>query len=153
VGTRPSFYSDRIGLFATICLGSGLGISIGMMAGTTGLEGSARGRMTVLSAVIGFVVGFLATSVLDGTPLAGAILCAVFAAVACAVFSGVIAGATRRGGTGALTFLTILIALVIAAASVLVPVLAILPAAGLAWLAVSRRRRADRKHAGLRILR
>jgi len=38
-------------------------------------------------------------------------------------------------------------------ASVLVPVLAILPAAGLAWLAVSRRRRADRKHAGLRILR
>ena len=37
----------------------GLGIAIGMLAGTTGTHGSARGRMTLLAAVIGLVVGFL----------------------------------------------------------------------------------------------
>lgn len=124
-----------------------------MVAGTTGLQGSARGRMTVLSAVIGLALGYLAASLLGGSALVGALLCAAFAGFSCAVISGVIAGATRRGGTGALTFLTILAALVVAVISVLVQFLAILPAAGLIWLAVSRNRRADRKHAGLRILR
>jgi hypothetical protein len=37
----------------------GIGIAIGMLAGTTGTHGSARGRMTLLAAVIGLVVGFL----------------------------------------------------------------------------------------------
>ena len=37
----------------------GIGIAIGMLAGTTGTRGSARGRMTLLAAVIGLVVGFL----------------------------------------------------------------------------------------------
>ena len=124
-----------------------------MVAGTTGLEGSARGRMTLLTAIIGLVIGYLLTSLLDGSTVAGALVCALFSGISCAVFSGVIAGATRRGGTGALTFLTIVIALVIAGVSVLLPVLAILPVIGLIWLAVSRNRRADRKHAGLRILR
>jgi uncharacterized membrane protein len=124
-----------------------------MVAGTTGLQGSARGRMTVLSVVIGLLLGYFAASLLDGAALIGALLCGVFAGLSCAVISGVIAGATRRGGTGALTFLVIIVALVVAGVSVAVPLLAILPAAGLIWLAVSRNRRADRKHAGLRILR
>jgi hypothetical protein len=153
VEAKPSLYSARISLFSTICLAAGLGISVGMIAGTTGLEGSARGRMTVLAAIIGLVAGYLVTSLLDGSTIAGALVCALFTGFACAVFSGVIAGATRRGGTGALTFLTIVIALLIALASILLPILAILPVAGLIWLAFSRRRRADRKHAGLRILR
>ena len=33
----------------------GIGIAIGMVAGTTGTHGSARGRMTILAAVIGLV--------------------------------------------------------------------------------------------------
>ena len=37
----------------------GIGIAIGMLAGTTGTHGSARGRMTILAAVIGLVAGFL----------------------------------------------------------------------------------------------
>lgn len=109
--------------------------------------------MTVLSAVIGLVFGYLIVSALDGSSLIGAIACAFFAGFACAVTSGVIAGATRRGGTAALAFLTVFGAIVIAAISVLFPPFAILPAAGLVWLAISRRRRADRKHAGLRVLR
>jgi hypothetical protein len=153
VEARPSFYSALISLLETICLAAGLGISVGMVAGTTGLEGSARGRMTLLTVVIGLVVGYVACSLLDGNTLVGALACAALSGVACAVFSGVTAGAMKRGGTGALTFLTIAIALVIALISIVVPVLALVPVAVLIWLAVSRSRRADRKHAGLRILR
>ncbi len=149
----PSFYSPGIGAFETICLAAGIGIAIGMMAGTTGLEGSARGRMAVLSAVIGLVFGYFLTSFLDGTTIIGAIGTAFFAAFACAVVSGVIAGATRRGGSAALAFLTVLAAVVIAAVTILFPPFGILPAAGLVWLAIGRRRRANRKHAGLRVLR
>jgi len=124
-----------------------------MVAGTTGLEGSARGRMTLLAAAIGLVVGYLAASVFDGSTLLGALVSAVAAAVSCAIVSGVIAGATRRGGTAALIFIAIVVALIIAVVSIVFPYLAILPAAALVWLGLSRRRKADRKHAGLRILR
>lgn len=150
---RPSFYSPGISPFETICLAAGIGIAIGMIAGTTGLEGSARGRMTVLAAVIGFVFGYLGASVLDGSTLPGVISGGLFAGFACVVVSGVIAGATRRGGTAALAFLTVFAAVVIAAISIVFPYFAILPAAGLIWLAIGRRKRADRKHAGLRVLR
>ncbi|MBK8294013.1 MAG: hypothetical protein IPK93_04245 [Solirubrobacterales bacterium] len=149
----PSFYSPGISPFITICFAAGIGIAIGMIAGTTGLEGSARGRMAVLAAGIGFLLGYFLTSALDGTTIIGAIGTGFFAAFACAVVSGVIAGATRRGGTAALAFLTFFGAIVIAVISAFFPPFAILPAGGLIWLAIGRRRRADRKHAGLRVLR
>ncbi len=150
---RPSFYSAGISSFETICLAAGIGIAVGMFAGTTGLEGSARGRMTLLSAVIGLAVGYFAAAVFDGGTLLSMVFCALFAGLSCAVVSGVIAGATRRGGTAALGFITILVALVIAVASIVLPPLAVIPAVALVWLAISRNRRADRKHAGLRVLR
>lgn len=150
---RPSFYSARISAFETICLAIGIGVATGMIAGTTGLEGSARGRMTVLAAVIGLVLGYLAGSVFDGPALLSALVTALASAVSCAIVSGVIAGATRRGGTAALTFIAIFAALIIAAISIVLPYFAILPAAALIWLGFARRRKADRKHAGLRVLR
>ncbi len=150
---RPSFYSAGIGSFETICLAAGIGIALGMFSGTTGLEGSARGRMTLLSAVIGLALGYFAAAVSDGTTLLSVLFCALFAGLSCAVVSGVIAGARRRGGTAALGFITMLVALVIAGASIVMPPLAIIPAVALIWLAISRNRRSDRKHAGLRVLR
>ncbi len=127
----------------------GIGIAIGMLAGTTGTHGSARGRMTLLAAVIGLVVGFL----LDG-PL-GALVALVGAAAACLVISDLVFGASRRegSGSGALGFLVALAALVVIAVALLVPVGVILVAIALAWLGISRHRRAQRKHAGLRVLR
>lgn len=150
---RSSFYSAGIGSFETICLAIGLGISIGMISGTTGLEGSARGRMTLLAAVIGLVAGYLAASISDGTAILSVLFCGLFAGLATAVISGVIAGATRRGGTAALALFTIFAALVVALLAIVYPPVSILFAAGLLWLAISRRRRAARKHAGLRVLR
>ena len=127
----------------------GIGIAIGMLAGTTGTHGSARGRMTLLAAVIALVAGFL----LDG-PL-GALLGIVGAVGACLVISDLVAGASRREGSraGALGFIVALAALIVVAFALLVPVLIVLVIVALAWLGFSRHRRAQRKHAGLRVLR
>lgn len=128
---------------------AGIGIAIGMLAGTTGTHGSARGRMTLLAAVIGLVAGFL----LDGA--LGAALGLAGAVLACLVISDLIAGASRRQGSGggALAFIVALVALVVVAVSLLLPIAVVLVIAALAWLGISRHRRAQRKHAGLRVLR
>jgi hypothetical protein len=121
----------------------GIGLAIGMLAGTAGTHGSARGRMTILAAVIGFVVGLL----LEG--VVGAVLGLAGAALACIVISDLVYGASRREGSGggALAFIVSLAALVVIAIALLLVVLALI------WLGVSRHRRAQRKHAGLRVLR
>lgn len=126
----------------------GIGVAIGMLAGTAGTHGSARGRMTVLAAVIGIVAGFL----LDGA--VGALLALVGAALACIVVSDIVYGAGRREGSGgALGFIVGLAALVVIAISLLVSPVVIVFVLGLLWLGISRHRRAQRKHAGLRVLR
>ncbi len=133
----------------------GIGIAIGMLAGTTGTRGSARGRMVLLAAVIGLVVGILLAGAADlGTPL-GALFCLAGAAAGCLVISDVVSGAGRREGgrAGALGFLVSLAALIVVAAALLLPVLTLLVLIVLAWLGFARHRRAQRKHAGLRVLR
>lgn len=127
----------------------GIGIAIGMLAGTAGTHGSSRGRMTILAAVIGIVAGFL----LDG--IVGALVALVGAALACIVVSDVVYGASRREGSGggALGFIVGLVALVVAALALLVAPAVIVVVLALIWLGISRHRRAQRKHAGLRVLR
>ena len=132
----------------------GIGVAIGMLAGTTGTHGSARGRMTLLAAVIGLVVGFLLAGTADLSSLLGAVFCAVGAGLGCVVVSDVVNGAGRReGGGGALAFLVSLAALVVVALALLLPVLTLLVIVALVWLGAARHRRAQRKHAGLRVLR
>ena len=126
----------------------GIGIAIGMLAGTTGLHGSARGRMTLLAAVIGLLAGFL----LEGP--VGALLAALGAVVACLVVSDVVSGASRReGSSGALGFLIGVVALVVIAIALLLAPAVLFVLAALAWLGIARHRRAQKKHAGLRVLR
>jgi hypothetical protein len=127
----------------------GIGFAIGMLAGTTGTSGGARGRMVLLAAIVGLVAGFL----IDGA--LGAIVAAVGGAVSCLVISDLVFGASRRegSGAGALGFIVALAALVVLAVALLFSWLVILVAIALVWLGISRRRRAQRKHAGLRVLR
>jgi len=133
----------------------GIGIAIGMLAGTTGTHGSARGRMTLLAAAIAAVLGALLAGTADVDVLAGAIFCLAGAVFACVVVSDVVGGAGRRegSGAGALGFLVSIVALLVVAIAIVVAPATLLVVAALAWLAVSRRRRAQRKHAGLRVLR
>jgi chromate transport protein ChrA len=105
--------------------------------------------MVLLAAIVGLVAGFLVDSLL------GAILAAVGGAFACLVISDLVFGASRRegSGAGALGFIVALAALIVLAMALLFSWLIILVAIALVWLGVSRRRRAQRKHAGLRVLR
>jgi len=127
----------------------GIGIAIGMLAGTTGTHGGARGRMTLLAAVIAIVAGLL----LDG-PL-GAVLALLGAVGACLVISDLVFGASRREGSrgGALGLIVALAALIVIAVALLAPVGVIVFVLAIAWLGIARQRRAQRKHAGLRVLR
>jgi hypothetical protein len=127
----------------------GIGLAIGMLAGTTGTHGSARGRMTILAAVIGFVAGYL----LEG--IVGAVFGLAGAVLACIVISDLVYGASRREGSGggALAFIVSLAALVVIAVSLLAWPAVIAVVLALVWLGISRHRRAQRKHAGLRVLR
>jgi hypothetical protein len=133
----------------------GIGVAIGMLAGTTGTRGSARGRMTLLAAVIGFVAGFILAGQADLSSFAGGLFCLIGATVGCIVISDVVHRAGQRDGgrSGALGFFVSLAALVVAVASVLVGALGIVVLAALAWLGARRHRQAQRKHAGLRVLR
>ena len=143
-----------MGSFSGICLELGIGIAIGMLAGTTGTHGSARGRMTLLAGVIALVIGALLAGTADVNTLAGAVSCLIGALVACVVVSDVVGGAGRReSGAGALGFLVSLVALLVVAIAIVVAPATLLVLAALAWLGVSRHRRAQRKHAGLRVLR
>lgn len=127
----------------------GIGIAIGMLAGTAGTHGSARGRMTILAAVIGLIAGFL----MDG--VAGALAAGAGAALGCIVISDVVYGASRRegSGAGALAFIVALAAVIVAAIALFVEYVVIAIVAALVWLGITRHRRAQRKHAGLRVLR
>jgi hypothetical protein len=127
----------------------GIGLAIGMLAGTTGTQGGARGRMVLLAAIVGLVAGFL----VDGS--LGAVVAAIGGAGACLVISDVVFGASRREGAGggALGFIVALAALVVLAIALVFSWLIILVVIVLIWLGISRRRRAQRKHAGLRVLR
>src|SRR6478735_8666147 len=96
-----------VGSLSGICLELGIGIAIGMLAGTTGTHGSARGRMTILAGVIALLIGFLLSGSADVNSLAGALVCLLGAVVACLIVSDVVSGAGRREGSGggALAFL------------------------------------------------
>lgn len=144
-----------MGSFSGICLELGLGLAIGMLAGTTGTHGSARGRMTILAGVIALVIGALLAGSADVNTLAGAFFCLIGAVFACVVVSDVVNSAGRRegSGAGALGFLVSVAALFVVAIAILISPAVLLIVVALAALGISRRRRAQRKHAGLRVLR
>jgi hypothetical protein len=144
-----------VGSFSGICLELGIGIAIGMLAGTTGTHGSARGRMTILAGVLGLVVGALLAGGADVSTPAGALFALLGAVAACLIVSDVVSSAARRegSGSGAIAFLISLVALIVLAIAILISPAILLVIAALAWLGISRRRRAQRKHAGLRVLR
>jgi len=143
-----------VGSLSGISLVLGIGVAIGMLTGSTGLQGSARGRMTLLAAATGLAVGFLVSGPADVSSLAGAVFGLLGAALACIVISDIVHGATRRegGGSRALGFMVSLAALFVVGLTIVFHFFSLLVIAGLIWLAVARRRRAQRKHAGLRVL-
>ena len=87
-----------MGSLSDICFVLGVGLAIGMLAGTTGTHGSARGRMTLLAAAIGCAVGALLAGTADLDLAVSAFFCLLGAVTACVVVPlvGVLRGQPAR---------------------------------------------------------
>jgi hypothetical protein len=149
-------------LFLATCQGIGLALAVGGAAGAVaGTRGEVGGGVAaVLVAVALIAGGFLFGASLSSEDhpawpgwLAGALvaLLGFFAA------QGIVAGAAARarGGGSAFTLAAYVIAAaaILAVVSLFVSPIALVAFVGVAWLAIGRRRRAGRKHEGLRVLR
>ncbi len=141
-------------LFLAICQAAGIGVAVGVLAAATGREGASLATVMALAAGAAAVAGGFSATADDESFVVGAIAGLLGGVAAARVVGGVVAGAARRGGGGGATaFFLAVAAVIIAAVSILVPFLAIIALAGVAYLGYARRRRAQRKHEGLRVLR
>jgi hypothetical protein len=143
-------------VFVSACQGLGLALAVGVLAGA---PGRSDGLGTALEFVAAVAAAFLFGLSLDDnghTAWPGYFVGAVAAIGAYVVARDVAAGASKRASAGsphAVSAFIALFALVLAGLSLLYGPLALLGLLALAVLAAGRRRRAARKHEGLRVLR
>jgi hypothetical protein len=153
--------AGRVDLFLEGCQGAGLALAAGALGGA--VAGAARlgDGPAVGVGAIGVIGGALlfgaSLSEADHPAWPGWLLGATGAALAFAILRGVVAGAARRAGeagsSAAIALIVVVSALALAGLSLVISPVAIVALLGLGWLAVARRRRAQRKYEGLRVLR
>ena len=154
-------------LFLATCQGIGLALAAGAVTGAViGVvaardeAGAPGGLLAVLAAVtvIGGAILFGASlSAEDHAAWPGWVLGALVALLAIAVISGVVRGAVTRAqgaSAGAQVAYVVVAAAILAALSLtFVSPIALTVLVAIGWIALARRRRAARKHEGLRVLR
>jgi hypothetical protein len=154
-------------LFLATCQGVALALAAGAATGAVigavaarDESGAPGGLLAVLAAVavIGGAILFgAALSAEDHSAWPGWVLGAVVALLAFSVISGVVRGAVTRArgaSAGAQVAYVVVAAAILAALSLtFVSPIALVVLVAIGWIAVVRRRRAARKHEGLRVLR
>ncbi len=153
-------------LFEAGCQGLGLALAIGMFGGA--IAGLAEGQiedgrpvtgLLLVLAAVGAGIAFGASlSAEDHPAWPGWVAGAVVAGFALLVVGSVVAGAAQRAGEGGSAAF---IAAIAGAAALVLALLSLTPASpvsivvllALAYIAIGRRRRAEQKYEGLRILR
>jgi lysylphosphatidylglycerol synthetase-like protein (DUF2156 family) len=142
-------------LFLATCQGIGLAIAAGTFAGASGRRGTI-GVFLAIPAAIGAAILFgVSLSNRDHPAWPGWPLGIILAILAFGVVSSVVASAQARArGASSVGAIVAAIAVVIAVLSTFVwEPLGLLFLLALLWLASARRRRAESKHEGLRVLR
>jgi hypothetical protein len=149
-------------LLLAICQGLGLAIAAGLVIGVVLPPIMPSWGAFAGAAPLGILACAAALTGAD-EPLWPAIPVGLLGAgLAASVSRDVAAGAARREQGSveigaqtpvAVTAWVVLAAVVIAVVSIFAPPASLAAAAALAWLALSRRRREERKHEGLRVLR
>jgi hypothetical protein len=140
--------------FYDICEALGVGLAAGTIAGAFfGDRGNPR-AINLSGVLAGAAVGLILAAAGGDSIVAGVIAGGLAGLAGSAVVAGIVAGAARRGagGVGGLVFIVALAALVLAAVSILLPPVALVAFVAVLALGFSRRRRAERKYEGLRIL-
>ncbi len=141
--------------FLAICQALGIALAIGALAGATGPRGATAAVLELVAAAAGAAAAGLSMSIDDQSIFGGIAVGAVGGWLAATVISALVAGAARRaeGGVGAVGFIVALAAAALVGLSILLPPVSLVALLALGWLALARRRRAQRKYEGLRILR
>jgi len=142
-------------LFLATCQGIGLAIAAGTFAGASGRRG-AVGVLLAVPAAIGAAILFgISLSNRDHPAWPGWPVGIVIAILAFGVVSSIVAGAQARArGASSIGPIVAVVAFVIALLSAFIwEPLGLVFLLGLLWLASARRRRAESKHEGLRVLR
>ena len=142
-------------LFFATCQGIGLALAAGTFAGASGRRDTVGVVLAVAAAIGGAVLFAISLSHRGHPAWPGVPLGALVAVLAYGVVSAVVAGAQSRArGASSIGLIVAVTALVIAVLSAKVwEPLGLVFLAALLWLASARRRRAQRKHEGLRVLR
>ena len=150
--------------FLAICQGLGLALAAGLLIGAVVPPVMPAWGVIAGAAPLGIVACGLALDG-EGEPVWPALPVGVIAAgLAAVVATGVVAGASRRvaagdaqdghgRAAGGVPAIVVLAALVLALLSLFVPPISLAALLALAWLWLARRRRAEQKHEGLRVLR
>jgi phosphotransferase system glucose/maltose/N-acetylglucosamine-specific IIC component len=141
--------------FLAICQALGIGLAVGALLGAFGPGGRQMTLIALVAAALGAASGAYSMSQDDESVVGGIVAGAIGGWLAAKVVSAVVSGALRRtqGGASGLVSLVVLAALVLIGLAILLPPASLVVLVGLAWLALARRSRADRKYEGLRILR
>jgi hypothetical protein len=141
-------------LFLATCQGIGLAVATGTFGGASGRRGAIGIVLAVGAAIGGGILFAISLSNRDHPAWPGVPLGILIALFAFGVVSAVVAGAQARArGASSIGLIVAVIALIVAALSVLLEPFGLVALAALLWLASARRRRAQRKYEGLRILR
>jgi hypothetical protein len=146
-----------------ICSGLGLALAAGLVVGVVLPPIMPTWGVIVGAAPLGILGCLAALNGADEAVWPAVPIGVAGSALAATVGRDVAAGATRRTRDSVdavtaqppagVTALIVLAAAVVALLSLFVPPFSLAATAGLAWLAISRRRREQRKHEGLRVLR
>ena len=149
-------------LFEAICEGLGLAIAVGLLIGVVVPPVMPSWGVVAGAAPLGVIAAGAALRGADEAVWPALFVGIIGAGLAGIVSRDVASGAARRerdqltGGeqtSGGVTAIFVMAAVVVAAVSLFVPYVSLVALIALAWLWFARRRRAERKHEGLRVLR
>jgi hypothetical protein len=141
-------------LFLATCQGIGLAVAAGTFAGASGRRGVIGFLLAAMAAVAGAVLFAISLHNRGHPAWPGVPLGIIIAVISFGVVSAVVAGAQARArGASSIGMIVAGVALVVAVLSIFVEPLGLVFLLALLWLASARRRRAQRKYEGLRVLR
>jgi len=150
-------------MLLAICQGLGLAIAVGLIIGVVVPPIMPTWGAIVGAAPLGILAAGAALNGADEALWPAVPVGVIGSGIAAAVTRDVASGAARRQqdrmtgadmqAPGGVTLIVVVAAAIVAAVSLVLKPFSLLVLLALCWLWVSRRRRAERKHEGLRVLR
>jgi hypothetical protein len=141
-------------LFLAACQGIGLALAAGSFGGASGRRGVIGVLLAAAAAIGGAIMFGASLATADHPAWPGWPIGAVLGVLAFGIVNGVVAGAqARHEGASSIGLIVALAALALALLSIWVEPVGLVALLAMLWLGSARRRRAQRKYEGLRVLR